>query len=60
MRSYRQVRPVSGAPQSTLVNNKAASKKQSRMSTFTADVEFIQFLKSISMFVTDDQGTIGL
>jgi len=30
------------------------------MSTFTADVEFIQFLKSISMFVTDDKGTIGL
>jgi hypothetical protein len=30
------------------------------MSAFTSDVEFIQFLKNISLYVTDDEsGTIG-
>ena len=48
-------------PRTTRVTSQRATKPSSQPSIreYTKDVEFIQFLKNISLFVTDDQGMIG-
>ena len=55
-RSSSRGYPVPHSQRST----KVASPKTQSLKTFTKDAEFIEFLKSISIYVTDEYGNIGI